>query len=48
MEIEAAWEAPSAPETDLQDGARESNVGEERIAAELLLKLGIRASPRTV
>src|SRR5213075_156827 len=43
--------APSARATsgtDLQDGARESNVGRGRIAAELLLKLGIRVSPRTV
>ena len=34
---------------DPQDGAGESGVGrEERIANELLVKLGIQVSPRTV
>ena len=33
---------------DSQNGVREPGVGEERIANELLIKLGIRVSPRTV
>jgi hypothetical protein len=33
---------------DCDHGGRESNLGEERIADELLIKLGIRVSPRTV
>src|SRR5260370_41301072 len=52
MEVETAREAPRAQATsgtDLQDGPPEPNVGRgARIAAELLLKLGIRVSPRTV
>ena len=34
--------------TDPQDGSGQSRLGEERIASELLLKLGIQVSPRTV
>ncbi|MGZ9058551.1 MAG: hypothetical protein ACXW14_04810, partial [Burkholderiaceae bacterium] len=33
---------------DPQDGSGESAWGEERIASELLLKLGIQVSPRTI
>ena len=51
LEIEGAGPSGdsgrSAPR-DRDDGGRESDVGEERIAAELLVKLGIRVSPRTV
>jgi hypothetical protein len=36
------------PRLDRRDGAGESDRGEERIAAELLLKLGVGVSPRTV
>ncbi len=45
----AATDSRRTPETDRRDGGRESDLGgEERIAAELLLKLGIPVSPRTV
>src|SRR5262245_17583859 len=37
----------SAP-VDRPDGDSECDVGQERIAAELLVKLGVRLSPRTV
>jgi putative transposase len=46
-----SWPAtdPSrAPTYDSKNGAREPLVGEERIANELLLKLGLRVSPRTI
>ena len=41
-----AADSVGAPTADPPDGARESVVGEERIADELLLKLGLRVSPR--
>jgi hypothetical protein len=47
----SAWPAahPAGPPTsNLQDGARKSFGGEERIANELRLKLGLRVSPRTI
>jgi hypothetical protein len=37
-----------ASPVDPAHGERKSNVGQERIANELLLKLGLRVSPRTV
>jgi putative transposase len=51
LEIEAeGTTAPShgASGVDSRDGRWEFNLGEERIANELKLKLGIRVSPRTV
>src|SRR5260221_874072 len=40
--------ATGRPATDCRYGSCECDVGEERIAAELKLKLGISVSPRTV
>jgi putative transposase len=51
LEIEATWPAAIADRPgalDRKNGRGESHVGEERIASELLVKLGIRVSPRTV
>ncbi len=51
MEVSKARPAGTVEEParlDPGDGARKSDVGEERIADELKLKLGIRVSPRTV
>jgi hypothetical protein len=48
LEIPASWQASNAQgpaETDPRDGRGESDLGEERIANELKLKLGIRVSP---
>jgi putative transposase len=44
----ASTDSSGRAAADRDDGDRESHVGEERIAAELLLKLGIQISPRTV
>jgi putative transposase len=51
LEVSAPW--PSADSADTpavhrRHGQSEPDLGEERIAAELLLKLGIAVSPRTV
>jgi len=43
-----AAHSAGAATADSTDGERESTVGRERIANELLVKLGIRISPRTV
>jgi hypothetical protein len=56
MEAILASQVPTGPTTDStadsspdsSDGERESFVGEERIANELLVKLDIQVSPRTV
>ena len=40
--------AQGPPTIDPKDDRRKSDVGEERIANELMLKLSIRVSPRTV
>jgi hypothetical protein len=56
MEIILAVEVPIRPTADPAadsgpdppDGERESAWGEQRIANEFLVKLGIRLSPRTV
>jgi hypothetical protein len=51
VEIEASRTAPSpdrAPQLIAKMAKENPNWGEERLAAELLLKLGIRVSPRSV
>jgi hypothetical protein len=49
MEIVLAAQIPTWPAADSRRMANENpSWGEERIANELLLKLGIRVSPRTV
>jgi len=44
----AATDSARTTQSDSQDGRREPAMGEERIANELLVKLGIQVSPRTV
>ena len=51
MEVPVRGKAPSAerhPSVDSPDGTDNPTWGQERIANELKLKLGIRVSPRTV
>src|SRR5262245_16798511 len=51
LEVAAPWPSSDSsipPGPDRHHGASESDLGEERIAAELLLKLGVSVSPRTV
>lgn len=44
----AATDSESVARIDPTYGARESSMGQERIANDLLLKLGLQVSPRTV
>jgi len=51
VEVSGEWPASSSgrrPEVDCRNGNEQSDLGEERIANELSLKIGIRISPRTV
>jgi len=51
VEVSGDWPASSSgrrPQFDCRNGDEQSDLGEERIANELSLKIGIRISPRKV